>query len=140
MSVNGDLMRRSHVIAGLFCTFLLNACLSSAEIAVIVIPALYDLAPDSNLSATPDQVVTAGQMVTLSPTIEVPIGRSDVRNEWRQTGGPAVRIEVMRDGTARFVAPEVESIKELAFRVRIEAGDSDIQEDTFVIHVKSSSE
>jgi len=133
--LNGHLMNRSRVIVSLVGAIVLSACVELVEVALWVGPEAFKPDPYSKLTSSPDKVVTAGDTVALVPIVADDIDQSDLDYEWRQVKGPDVRIDVHTDGSARFVAPEVEGMDEIIVSLRILASDEPVQEDRYVVYV-----
>ena len=135
MSLNRRLMSKSRVIVSLLGAFLLSACAELLDLALLIGSEASQQEPYSNLSGSPDKVVTAGDTVVLVPVVEDNINLSVIDYEWRQLKGPSVRIEVLANGNARFVAPDVEAMDEVILGLCILAGGEPVQVDNYIVYV-----
>lgn len=146
-------MRYSIVILTLVCNTLLGACTSSgltvlaaAATAVEVVGVINDVSeilPEKMppIDAGPDQVVTAGDMVTLRGRLDASIDPLESVVSWNQVvkqnqlNSLRVAIDSSKIGTASFVAPSVERSTTLKFRLRAEVNNGAMHEDSITVVV-----
>ena len=132
-------MRRSIIIFVLVFAALLNACEGLVVAAVVVETisvgtAVAEIFDDQSFPDS-EQLATAGETVELKSDVHGTDDSVNLVYEWNQTAGAAVAFVVLKDGSARFVAPAVKSVSKLMFRVRVGGDDGSVHENLFSIIV-----
>lgn len=69
-----------------------------------------------------DQTVSAGAPVTLRGENSFDIDNDPFTHRWIQTGGPAVVLTGGEDANPTFIAPDVDGVAALTFRLRVDDG------------------